>query len=260
MRLMSLVPAVLLLMLGTPALAQEWDEFVSPEDGFKVNFPGKPTMTATTYESEYGAKLPAHVYAADRGKEHYSLTAVDYNPIEGLLTERAKACPPYADERCTGFGGGATVGAGYWRTDIRGALVWASWQFMQRDAKVTSYMWNFMDLVEGHQLQLTNNKDKSRTFVSIYMHMNHLYVLEGTVPAGYPEPGLFQQSIGFVDKDGNGIRYRDYYDNDYPPPPRAGRAGGPGPAAPNGATGATRGAGAAPAGGGGAGSGAGNGR
>ena len=52
---------------------------------------------------------------------------------------------------------------------------------MQRDAKVTHYMWNFIDLVEGHQLQLTNNKDKSRTFVAIYMHENRLYILEGTV-------------------------------------------------------------------------------
>jgi hypothetical protein len=236
MRLMSLA-MMLLLALATPALAQEWEEFVSPEDGFKVNFPGKPKMTPTTYESEYGAPLPAHVYSADRGREHYSLTSVDYAPIEQLLTERAKACPPYADERCTGFGGGATVGAGYWKTDIRGALVWASWQYLKRDdMKATHYMWNFMDLVEGHQLQLTSLKDKSRTFVSIYMHMNKLYVLEGTVPAGYPPPALFQQSIGFVDKAGNGIRYRDYYDNDYPPPPLAGRGGGAGPAAaPNGA-------------------------
>jgi hypothetical protein len=96
---------------------------------------------------------------------------------------------------------------------------------MQRDVKVTHYMWNFIDLVEGHQLQLTNNKDQSRTFVAIYMHENRLYILEGTVPEGDPEPGLFQQSLGFVDKDGNGVRYRDYYDNDYPPPPLARPAG-----------------------------------
>jgi len=103
---------------------------------------------------------------------------------------------------------------------------------MQRDARVTHYMWNFIDLVEGHQLQLTNNANKSRTFVAIYMHENRLYILEGTVPEGDPEPGLFQQSLGFVDKDGNGIRYRDYYDNDYPPPPlNRGRGAGAGPAA-----------------------------
>lgn len=96
-----------------------------------------------------------------------------------------------------------------------------------------------MDLVEGHQLQLTNIADKSRTFASIYMHENRLYIMEGTVPAGYPEPALFQQSLGFIDKDGNGIRYQTRYVNGLPPPPRAGRGGGQaGPASPNGAGGA----------------------
>jgi cyclophilin family peptidyl-prolyl cis-trans isomerase len=91
---------------------------------------------------------------------------------------------------------------------------------------------NFIDLIEGHQLQLTNNADKSRTFAAIYMHDNRLYISEGTVPDGDPPPGLFQQSLGFVDRDGNTVRYADYYDNDYPPPPSArGRGTGPPPAA-----------------------------
>jgi hypothetical protein len=229
MRLISTVTAALVLLSVTPVPAQEWIEFASPEDGFKVNFPSKPTVTDITYTSEYGAQLPARVYRVARDQERYSVTVVDYRGIEKLLTEKSKTCPPFADERCTGIGAGAAVGFGYWKTDIRGALVWASWQFMQRDAKVTHYMWNFIDLVEGHQLQLTNNADKSRTFVAIYMHDNRLYVSEGTVPDGDPEPGLFQQSLGFVDRDGNGIRYRDYYDNDYPPPPRVpGRGAGAG--------------------------------
>ena len=231
MRLMSVVAAMLILSAVTPAFAQEWADFVSRDDGFKVNFPAEPKVTETTYTSEYGASLPARVYSVVRGQERYSMTVVDYHPIEKVLTEKAKKCPPFADERCTGLGGGAAVGAGYWKTDIRGALVWASWQFMQRDVKVTHYMWNFIDLVEGHQLQLTSNVDRSRTFVAIYMHDNRLYVMEGTVPDGDPEPGLFQQSLGFVDKDGNGIRYRDYYDNDYPPPPlNRGRGAGAGAA------------------------------
>jgi hypothetical protein len=238
MRMIAAVLTTSIVFSASPALAQEWTDFVSRDDGFRVNFPGQPNITETTYKSEYGADLPARVYSAARGAARYSVTVVDYRPIEKILTERAKKCPPWADERCTGFGAGAIVGAGYWRTDLRGALVWASWQFMQRDVKVTHYMWNFIDLVEGHQLQLTNNVDRSRTFVAIYMHDNRLYLLEGTVPDGAPEPGLFQQSLGFVDKDGNGIRYRDYYDNDYPPPPLAGRGQGappnpaPGPAVP----------------------------
>lgn len=212
------------LLAAPPASAQEWTDFASREDGFRVNFPGAPKVAETTYTSEYGADLPARVYTAERGRERYSMTVVDYNHVERILTERAKACPAYADERCTGYAGRPIVGAGYWMTDIRGALVWASWQFIKRDAQVTDYMWNFIDLVEGHQLQLTN-PDRSRTFVSIYMHMNKLYLMEGTVPDGYPEPGLFQQSLGLVDKDGNGIRYQGYYDNDYPPPPRTGGSG-----------------------------------
>ena len=223
--MIAFVVAGLLMASAMPAAAQEWIEFVSREDGFRVNFPTQPTVTDTTFMSEYGAPLPAHAYSVARGAERYTVTVADYRGIEKPLTEKAKKCPPYADERCTGLNAGATVGAGYWRTDIRGALVWASWQYMQRDAKVTHYMWNFIDLVEGHQLQLTNNADKSRTYVAIYMHDNRLYMLEGTVPAGYPEPALFQQSLGFVDKDGNGLRYSDYYDNDYPPPPLARRPG-----------------------------------
>ena len=96
---------------------------------------------------------------------------------------------------------------------------------MQRDAKLTSFVWNFVDLVEGHQLQLTNNADKSRTFAGIYMHENKLYIIEGTVPAGYPEPGLFQQSLGWLDENGVGLRYQTYYSNGFPPPPRVNRAG-----------------------------------
>jgi hypothetical protein len=218
MRLIAIVLAVLILSSAARPHAWQWTDFVSRDDGFRVNFPAQPNVTQTTYRSEYGADLPARIYAVVRGQERYSMTVVDYRPIEKILTEKAKTCPPFADERCTGIGGGAAVGYGYWRTDIRGALVWASWQFMQRDVKVTHYMWNFIDLVEGHQLQLTSNADRSRTFVSIYMHENRLYIMEGTVPDGDPEPGLFQQSLGFVDKEGNGIRYRDYYDNDYPPP------------------------------------------
>ena len=236
MRLVFMIGAMLLASTA-PAVAQEWTDFVSREDGFRVNFPGAPRVSTTTFRSEYGADLPARVYSAARGSERYSMTVVDYRGIEKILTERSKQCPPFADERCTGIGAGAAVGFGYWKTDIRGALVWASWQFMQRDAKVTHYMWNFIDLVEGHQLQLTNATDRSRTFVAIYMHQNRLYILEGTVPDGYPEPGLFQQSLGFVDENGNGVRYRDYYDNDYPPPPLAGRGAGPaaGAAPPGGA-------------------------
>ena len=93
---------------------------------------------------------------------------------------------------------------------------------MQRDAKVTFLATAWMDWIEGHSLQLTN-ADKSRTFASIYMHENKLYIMEGTVPQGAPEPALFQQSLGWIDEKGDGVRYQSIYRNGFPPPPRANR-------------------------------------
>src|SRR6185295_5934003 len=223
MRLIPIFSIVLLLFVSASLVAQEWIEFASREDRFTCNFPVQPKLTPTTYRSEHGADLPARVYSATQGQSRYSVTVVDYNPIEKILTEKAKSCPAGA-EPCKG---GGNSGDGHWRSDLRGAIVAATWKLMQRDAKVTSLVWNFVDLVEGHQLQLTN-ADKSRTFAGIYMHQNKLYIIEGTVPPGYPEPGLFQQSLGWLDENGVGLRYQTYYSNNYPPPPRVGRTAGQG--------------------------------
>ncbi len=224
MRLMLIASAALALSMSGPLLAQEWIEFASPEDRFTCNFPSEPNITETTYRSEYGADLPARVYSATEGQSRYSVTVVDYNQAQRILTERTEACPPGA-ETCRG---GSSTGAGYWRNDVRGAIVYASWQFVQRDVELTHYMWNFIDLVEGHQLHLTNNADQSRTFASIYMHENKLYIAEGTVPAGYPEPGIFQQSLGWLDENGIGLRYQSVYSNGFSPPPRVDRTVRPG--------------------------------
>lgn len=247
---MSLLAAAFVLSLAQPAFAQppspqapaslavaergggEWREYVNTRDGFRVDFPGEPQVTETTWKSEFDYILPARVYSAARGLERYSMTVVDYNDIDRQGLERSKKCPPGA-ETCQGQPAGLllrVIGPSYATQDIRGALIYASLKFIQRDATVTAFHWNFTDLVEGYQLHLTNH-DESRTFVAIHMHENRLYVMEGTVPKGYPEPGLFQQSLGFVDKDGNGLRYEAIYSNEfhglriYEPPPLRGYRG-----------------------------------
>lgn len=225
MRMMPLTSAALLLFVSGPSFGQDWVEFANREDRFTCDFPVQPTMIETTYRSEHKADLPARVYGAAQGQSRYSVTVIDYNQAQRILAEKAKKCPPGA-ETCLGGPGDA----GHWKDDIRGAIVYASLQFIQRDAKVTSYVWGFVDQVEGHQLQLTNNADKSRTFAGIYMHENKLYIAEATVPAGYPEPGLFQQSLGWLDENGIGLRYQSLYSNGWPAPPRVNRATqGPGP-------------------------------
>lgn len=220
MRLPVLLAAALLLACSAPVTAQEWIEYVSRDDRFTCNFPGQPTVIETTYRSQFGADLPSRVYRAVRGPSRFSLTVVDYRPIERILTEKAKSCPDGA-ETCQGNSAPtSSTGAGYWKTDVAGAMIHASWQFLQREAKVTVFIWNNVDLVEGLLLHLTN-RDSSRTFVGIFMHENRLYLSEGTVPAGDPEPGLFQQSLGWIDENGRGIRYQTLYRNGLPAPPRA---------------------------------------
>ena len=212
---MRMTPSVfaLLLFSAGPAAAQEWDLYTNIQDGFKVNFPGQPRVTDTTWTSQLNYILPARVYGAEKGRERYSLTVVDYSSIEQQGIERSKTCPP-GNANCR-TNAGAALGDGYAKHDERGAIVYATFKLLQRDATLNFLAWEWQDMVEGHLAQLTSNLDRSRTFAWIGMHAHKLYILEGTVPAGYPEPGLFQQSMGWVDKDGNGIRYQTIYSNSY---------------------------------------------
>jgi hypothetical protein len=61
MRVIVAVSTACILSSTTVASAQEWTDFISKEDGFRVNFPGTPKVSESTYTSEYGADLPARV-------------------------------------------------------------------------------------------------------------------------------------------------------------------------------------------------------
>jgi len=219
MRSVAIVVALVLSVTAT-ASAQEWDEYVSKEDGFKVDFPGQPKISTMTWKSQLDYILPGRVYTVEKGKEKYSVTVIDYRPIEQQGIERAKACEE-GNQQCRQNAG--VMGPGYWKHDERGAVMYATFKLLQRDAKLTSLAWEWQDMVEGNFLQLTN-PDESRTFAYVAMHENKLYILEGTVPKGYPEPGFFQQSVRWLDENGNGIRYQTLYHNGFPKPP-IGRGG-----------------------------------
>ena len=216
MRVTPLVAALLAVTLSSSVLAQEWIEFASREDRFTGNFPGQPKVTTTTYESQYGARLPARVYSASEGPSRYAVTVVDYSPIEKILTAKAQTCA-IRTEGC--YGGTGFSGVGHWRLDYQGAIVYATWKFVERDAKVTQLVWNTDYGVGGHQIHLTN-RDGSRTMAAIYMHLQKLYIIEGTVPKGLPEPALFQQSFGWLDENGKDLRYQSLYHHAFPAPPR----------------------------------------
>jgi len=216
MRVSLLIPASLLVCVaGSPASAQDWTEYVNKEDGYSVNFPGQPQVRETTWTSEYGLTFSGRVYSASRGAERYSVTVIDYRDAEQKY--HAVSRPPSFQQ------------AIYWQIDIMGSIQYAATKlFRQRPgAKVDYDAWHYIDLVEGHMLHLTN-ADRSVTHATIYLHENRLYLLEGTVPRGAPEPGLFTQSLGFLDANGQRVRYREIYSNRLPPMTMGNRVGGGG--------------------------------
>ena len=212
MRLIPLVSAAVVLLVSGPAFAQGWIQYVSLEDAFNVNFPSEPEVRDITYPTEYGVTLPGRVHGVDNGPNRYSVTVVDYGEAEEAHARRLEGCGE-------GSRSNANLCGNPWTNELRGAMDYAAFSFLQRDATVTHYAYYNAERVEGRQIQLAN-ADGSRTFVAIHLHQNRLYVLEGTVPPGVPPPGLFQQSLGFVDENGIRVRYNSIYANMYPPPDR----------------------------------------
>ena len=183
MRPISVLTAALILLTSGPSFAQEWIQYASKADLFGVNFPVEPKVQDISLRApEFEINLPGHVYSAESGSSRYSVTVVDYQDAEKIHTERA--------EQCRKKGGEADACTNNWRADVQGSMVYASWKFLQRNAKVTYYAWAVTDNVEGQRLQLTN-ADGSRTFAAIYRHGTRLYVLEGTVPGAPPRPDSF---------------------------------------------------------------------
>jgi hypothetical protein len=222
MRRISVLTMALLLLVSGPSFAQEWIQYASKADLFGVNFPSEPKVQDIAWTTEFGIALPAHLYSADSGQSHYSVTVVDYADAEKIHAARAAQCKK--------DGGESDACTNDFRGDVQGSIVNASWRFIQRNTKVTYFAWAVTDNVEGQRLQLAN-PDGSKTFAAIYRHGTRLYVIEGTVPKGAPAPGLFQQSMMFLDEEGKPIRYRSLYTTGYsdawkfpaPPPPRAGQ-------------------------------------
>jgi len=207
---MQMRPTILLLtslLFTATASAQSWRMFTDPDEFFSVNFPAEPTVRNFEYASEYGATLPGKIYEVRNGDSLHSVTIVNFTDAQRIYQE----LPDRTDE-----GNNAAL----WLYDQRGSIAYAARNFRLRGGEVTYDAWHHIDLVEGHQLQMTN-ADQSRTYASMYLHDGRLYVLEATVPPGSLPQGLFQQSLSFLDAEGKRIRYRLSPDGSHtrvPPP------------------------------------------
>ena len=191
------IPLIALVLLPHNASAQ-WRTFVDGAEHFSVNFPAEPDVREIAYDSEYGATLPAKVYAVSDGDSLHSITVVDFTDAQQIYLELSDR----TDE---------ANNASLWLYDQRASVAYAARSFRLRGGEATFDAWHHIDLVEGHQLQMTN-PDRSRTYAGIYFHDGRLYILEATVPEGSLPQGLFQQSLSFLDDEGRRIRYRLFPD------------------------------------------------
>jgi hypothetical protein len=101
MRVIRLVPAALLLLCPVYAFAQaqsifapgqEATDYVSRTDYFSVNFATPPKIQEITYPSEYRITLPGRVYSSDAGRNHYSVTVIDYRGAMKMHEARNAKC------------------------------------------------------------------------------------------------------------------------------------------------------------------------
>lgn len=191
-----LIAASVFCFVG-PTFAQGWVQFTSELDRFEIQSLGELEMHETTFDSEYGAVMPSRVYTYEDGPNHYSVTVVDYTDAERIHAERLNRSE--ADYEL------------YWEIDIRASVAYAATNLRNRGGEVTYDAYHYIDRIEGQQLQITNN-DLSRTYAAIYLHDSKLYIVEATVARGSIPPGFFQQSMQWIDENGDRIRYQNYSD------------------------------------------------
>lgn len=222
------------------AFAQEWVKYRSERDGFEMEIPPgqQVRVVETTYESWTEFKLPARIYSVERGAERYSVMVADYTGIQVLGRAKLKKCQPN-DEICTGT---PLSGEGYWKHDLRGAMLHGASTLIKRDAKVLDVAWDQISRVSTIQVSLLNNRDESRTYALVTMNKRLMYIVEGTVPKGSPSAVRFGGSFSMIARDGStgGFAYPSLYSNeiygvgDIPEPPTAkGAEGGARPFRPD---------------------------
>jgi hypothetical protein len=172
------------------------DAYVNTDDLFSLSVPCKFTGTDTTWESEYGTKLPGHIYSCTKGAEEYSMTVINYTDIIKLRAEQEHTP--------------AARGDAYARIDLQASIAYAATKVRNEAAKVTYDAWHYINLIPGHELQTTLANGK-RVYSAIYLHEYRLYIMKATVPANGIPPLLFTQSLAILRPDGGGIRYQTIY-------------------------------------------------
>ena len=195
MRLVKLMSLFLVVLSSKSSFAQAWVEYVDEAERFNVNFPGEPVVEESGYLTQNGATMPARVYTVEIPPSRYVVTVVNYTEAERIYREH---CVQRGGED---WQGGEACDGNEAGLDVRGAIALAAWNIRKTGGELIFDSYHEIDGVPGIQLQVIE-ADNSQSFAGVYMYARRLYILQGNVPADFPPPLLFQQSLGVLDEDG----------------------------------------------------------
>jgi hypothetical protein len=171
----TLRPSILisaLLIVTSPATAQNWQEYSYPDYSFRVTFPADPQIEAATYRVTDDRTVEAHVYSVRRDNAEFKLT----------IAELADAGLEPA------------------------AVIDHAVKTLSAGGEVKVNVPHHVMAVFGRQLSLVEG-DGSRLAVALFAYNRRLYQIEGkSLPAGKDATAdaiRFVQSLIFTDGGSN---------------------------------------------------------
>ena len=173
MRAGFVLSVVLATTLSGAAFAQAWSEHENRQEGWLMNFPGKPTSEVRPYTTGSGTLFESKVYSVETGGGIYSFTFVEL------------ASQPQDQTQTIAYAVNTLRQKGRARYD---------------DA-------HDLDGVTGHQISVLL-PDGRLMLGSVYFYNQRLYITEASVPSGAAPPQQFQQSITFLHPDGRRVNVR----------------------------------------------------
>ena len=177
------------LLLSHATLAQRWVPISIVEDGFLIMSPGEFEIEEIDYETEYGIVVPGRIYRHENDSGVYTVTVVDYSDSQRLHAQQ--------DQPLLSV---------YGQVDVRGSVAFAASKIRERAESVDYDAYHYISRVDGHQLH-TTNPDGTRTLAALYLLESRLYVIDATTNPGTPPGGMFQQSLQFIDENGEVRRF-----------------------------------------------------
>jgi hypothetical protein len=172
---MRVIPFVFAaVVVGSPALAEGWEEYAYPDYAFAVAFPANPQVETTTYHVADNRPVPARVYSVRQGNVVFKMTVAE---LEATNLEESAVI----DHAIKTLSQGATV-----KVNIPARIY----------------------QVYGRQLTV-EGADGSRSMVQLFDYKRRFYQIEAKAPpdqnVSNPQSAVvrFHQSLTFTDGGSN---------------------------------------------------------